>query len=313
MTSTLLGKMSKDLFFSKERLDYLIRSAPYRYKVYEVPKKSGTGKRTIAQPAKEVKKLQYWVINNIFPRFAVHPSATAYTKEKNIFNNCEPHVKNPYLLKLDFQDFFPSIKGKDFLYYAKSQNQLDLREEDLLRLTRILFWAPKGEDILRLSIGAPSSPFLSNAMMFNFDCDVYKFCSERGVVYTRYADDMSFSMQDPRLRGNILDMVIDVLSKLPSPELKINFKKTVFGSKAHRRMITGLILSNDGNVSFGRTKKRIISAQVHHFMHGRLNEPQKERLRGMLSFIKSIEPDYIKRLERKYGEKIISDIKNRKN
>ena len=88
MTISLLGKMSADLLLPKERLDYLIRSAPYRYKVYQVPKRSGTGLRTIAQPAKEVKKLQYWVINNIYPNLPIHPSASAYVSGKKILINC---------------------------------------------------------------------------------------------------------------------------------------------------------------------------------------------------------------------------------
>ena len=91
MPTSILGNMSADLLIPKERLDYLIRSAPYRYKVYQIPKRSGTGLRTIAQPAKEVKKLQYWVIKNIYPSLPVHPSATAYITGKNILNNSEVH------------------------------------------------------------------------------------------------------------------------------------------------------------------------------------------------------------------------------
>ncbi len=53
MTIKLLNIMSEDLLLPNLMLDYLIRSAPFRYKVYQVPKRSGLGMRIIAQPAKE--------------------------------------------------------------------------------------------------------------------------------------------------------------------------------------------------------------------------------------------------------------------
>ena len=308
MIISLLGKMSSDLLLPKERLDYLIRSAPYRYKVYQVPKRSGTGLRTIAQPAKEVKKLQYWVINNIYPNLPIHPSATAYVSGKNILINSEKHADKPYLLKLDFKDFFPSIKGDDFMQYSQNNANLPLIETDLQRLVRLLFWLPKRNNDFQLSIGAPSSPFLSNAILYSFDSEVSGYCSENSIAYTRYADDMSFSMHNKKMRGEVLQKVQSVLATQPFPSLQLNNKKTVFGSKAHRRMVTGLILSNDGTVSLGRARKRRIRAQIHHLIQDKLNDKEKSKLRGMLAFVHDIEPDFIERMVKKYGQEVIRNL-----
>jgi hypothetical protein len=308
MTSTLLGKMSKDLLMPDVILDYLIRSAPYRYKVYQIPKRSGSGMRTIAQPAREVKELQYWVINNVFPLMAVHPTATAYMTGKNIRDNCKTHANNAYLLKLDFKDFFPSIKGEDFSHYMRSNENIQIGEAELQKLIKILFWCPKGQDNLQLSIGAPSSPYLSNAIMYKFDSEIAQYCSSLLVNYTRYADDMTFSMQEKTNRGIVLQKVLDKLNELPFPRLEINNKKTVFGSKAHRRMVTGLIISNDGEVSLGRERKRNIRAQIHRFITGKLSDKEQVKLRGMLAFSRNIEPNFIRRMEKKYGHKVINGI-----
>lgn len=300
MPEKLLGKLSEDLLLPIHRLEYLIRSAPYRYKVYPVPKRSGTGIRIIAQPAREVKRLQYWVIEHIFPSLPIHDSATAYVIARNIRDNTEPHAGNPYLLKLDFKDFFPSIKGVDFLNYIQHVNDLELSSQDLERLMRILFWKPKGDTEFQLSIGAPSSPQLSNAIMFHFDSRVATFCLEREIVYTRYADDMTFSMRNKILRGVTRQKVLDILAELPFPRLKINERKTVYGSKANRRMVTGLVLANEGAVSLGREKKRRIRAKIHHFLQGKLSAEERRSLRGLLAFARSIEPQFFQRLERKY-------------
>ena len=305
MPTSMLGKMSSDLLIPKAKLDYLIRSAPYRYKVYQISKRSGTGFRTIAQPAKEVKKIQYWVIKNIFPSFPVHQSAYAYITGKNIFKNAEAHSDKPYLLKLYFKNFFPSIKGDDFFKYSQINNALSLSETDLHRLGRILFWLPKRNNDFQLSIGAPSSPCLSNTIMFEFDSHIFNYCSENNISYTRYADDLAFSMHDMKMRGEVLKKVENVLASQAFPILKLNDRKTVFGSKAHRRLVTGLILTNNGNVSLGRNRKRRIRAQIHHLLQSKLSDEEKNNLRGMLAFARDVEPEFVERMENKYGKQAI--------
>ncbi|MBI5551542.1 MAG: RNA-directed DNA polymerase [Desulfobacterales bacterium] len=310
MISSLLGSMSADLLIPKDRLDYLLRSAPYRYKVYQIPKRSGSGTRTIAQPAKEVKSLQYWVIKNIYPFFPIHPSATAYTIGKSILKNSEAHATKPYLLKLDFKDFFPSITGNDFLQYSKNIKQLALSDRDLRLLMRLLFWLSERNYDFRLSIGAPTSPFLSNAIMYQFDQVVFDYCNERNISYTRYADDMAFSMHNIKMRSEVLEMVQNTLTSLPFPKLQLNHKKTIFGSKAHRRIVTGLVLSNNDTVSLGREKKRRIRAQIHHLLLGRLDNKEISKLKGMLAFAHDIEPAFVERMVEKYGEKVIKSLRS---
>lgn len=306
MPTSILGDMSADLLIPKTKLDYLIKSAPYRYKVYQIPKRSGAGLRTIAQPAKELKKIQYWVIKNIFPSYPVHQAASAYLKGKNIFQNAAAHSSNPYLLKLDFKDFFPSIKGDDFLKYSKTNNSLSLSETDLQRLVRILFRLPERNNDFQLSIGAPSSPFLSNAIMFEFDSLVFNYCSEKNISYTRYADDLAFSMHDIKMRGVVLKKVQNVLSSLEFPKFELNDRKTIFGSKAHRRLVTGLILTNEGTVSLGRDRKRRIRAQIHYLLQNKLSEEEKNHLRGMIAFARDVEPEFVERMENKYGKQTIN-------
>lgn len=295
--------MSNDLLILKERLDYLIRSAPYRYKVYQIPKRSGNGLRTIAQPAREVKKLQYWIMKKLFSFFPIHPCATAYVTGKNILNNSQVHSEKPYLLKLDFKDFFPSIKGNDFLEYSQKNKVLSaIPQDDLNRILRLLFWLPKRNNDFQLSIGAPSSPYLSNAIMYDFDNEVFSYCSDNKITYTRYADDITFSMCDMKLRGEVLNKIENILYSQKSPSLHLNKKKIVFGSKANRRIVTGLILANNGNISLGSERKRRIRAQIHHLLHGKLNDKEKSKLQGLLAFARDIEPEFVERMEKKYGD-----------
>ncbi|MBW8034933.1 MAG: RNA-directed DNA polymerase [Planctomycetes bacterium] len=305
---TLLGQMSKDLLVPKGGLVYLMRSAPHRYKVFPIPKHSGKGQRIIAQPAREVKRLQYWVIKNLFPRLEIHPAATAYIHGRNIRYNTEIHSQLPYILKLDLKDYFPSLKGDDFKRYASNHSGLSLSDEEVDHLVRLLFWQRDKDSQLQLSIGAPSSPGLSNALMYSFDSEIFSFCNANGINYTRYADDMAFSMREKEKRGDALRKVTEILEVMESPKLHINDGKTVFGSKAHRRMLTGLILTNDGRVSLGREKKRRIRSQIYHFIKGDLSDTKRQYLQGMLSFSKDVEPEFIRRMEKKYGIETLNSI-----
>ena len=310
MTDKLIDEMSKSLLLPKDLLDHFIRSAPYRYKVYEVRKRSGKGMRIIAQPAREVKRLQYWIMEKIFRYFPIHECSTAYVPKKSILDNVKPHEKNPFILKLDFKDFFPSIKAQDFKKLVSTIPDFKYDEDDIEKISRILFWRPKRIKILKLSIGAPSSPYLSNAIMYQFDQEIYNFCTKKNIAYTRYADDMTFSMEEKALRGTVEKKVLSTLATIDFPKLKLNHKKTVYGSKAHRRMVTGLILSNDGKTSLGRDKKRVIQAKIHHFSLGTLNGNETSSLKGLLSFAMSIEPEFVKSMKKKYGNNVIQNIIN---
>ena len=119
--ASFLRNLGLAVFLPQEELLPLIRSAPHRYKVFKIPKRKKGEFRTIAQPAKEVKTLQYWVMQHVLSQFDVHPAATAYKKGMSIAHNARPHTRGRYLLKLDFNDFFPSIKARDFRLFLRKQ------------------------------------------------------------------------------------------------------------------------------------------------------------------------------------------------
>jgi hypothetical protein len=190
---------------------------------------------------------------------------------------------------MDFKDFFPSLKASDFRVFLK-KNNANLNNEEIEVLCQILFWTPKGTtDLLCLSIGAPTSPMLSNVLMIDFDQRISKFCAARQVAYTRYADDLSFSSaQSEKLRA-VERAVLSWCSRSKTPALTVNESKTVRVSKRDARRVTGLVLTNDRKISLGRDKKRRIRAGMHHFVTGRLDTKQILELRGMLAYVKSVD------------------------
>jgi RNA-directed DNA polymerase len=305
--SDLLTQLSLAALLSRRELMTLLSSAPYRYKVYQIEKRVRGQFRTIAQPAREVKTLQYWVMKHVLSSFEIHEAATAYRQGLSIAHNARPHAANRFLLKMDFRDFFPSLKARDFRTFLKRQ-QSTFDADEIGALCSILFWVPKDKLVpdLCLSIGAPSSPMLSNILMFDFDHRIAGICRKRGVAYTRYADDLSFSSARSEDLAVAEKAVMDFCERVKSPLLVVNQAKTVRVSRAKSRRVTGLVLSNDRKVSLGRETKRRIRAWMHHFATGRLEPEEIIKLRGMLAFVNSVESTFMRRLRRKYGDDTVA-------
>lgn len=287
-------------------LDRLILTAPERYAVYRIPKKRG-GFRTIAQPAYEIKELQYLMIEEVLSKLPIHHAATAYQKGHSIRLNAIRHVDNGPIRKYDFKDFFPSIT--EFAWLTFCQERELFSREDAIATGRLMFRRPKGGRILRLSIGAPTSPILSNILMYDFDRLVSERVARDGVTYSRYADDLVFSAPRTGHLTSIDRILRSCIREVRYPSLTINADKTVVATKRYRRQVTGIILTNDKRLSIGRDRKREIRAAVHHAINGKLDLKQTAELAGLLMFAKDVEPEFYVRMERSYGAEAISSIR----
>jgi RNA-directed DNA polymerase len=285
----------------------LTRSAPRRYKVYHIPKRSG-GSREIAQPAREVKLLQRVLIEKLLSKLPVHDAATAYCNGRSIATNASRHAGHGPILKMDFRDFFPSIRAEDWILYCRNASLLD--EADAVLSAQILFRRAKHEHVLKLSIGAPSSPILSNILLVPFDTMVTAEAAKRRIRYTRYADDLTFSGQRMGMLKDMVDVVHATVKQMQRPKLTVNLEKTTFVTAKYRRVVTGVTLANDGSLSLGHDRKRLLSASVHHAVLGKLNAQELLKLSGDLAFANVVEPAFLARLGRKYGFEVIQRVRH---
>jgi retron-type reverse transcriptase len=235
----------------------------------------------------------------------------AYIKGKSIKDNAEAHRRNRYMLKMDFKNFFMSITPELFIS-CLDRNDIVMENIDLKFLEGILFWKLRRSSPLRLSVGAPSSPFISNFIMKSFDDFIFDYCKSNNIIYTRYADDLTFSTREKDALFVVVKVVRDALKEYCDGKIRINSEKTVFTSKKFNRHVTGVTISNEEKLSLGRKRKRLISSMVHHFIDDNhlLSQEEFLILKGYISFAKLIEPSFIDRLSKKYGEDCILKIKS---
>ncbi|MFW1838563.1 retron St85 family RNA-directed DNA polymerase [Acinetobacter gyllenbergii] len=305
---SLIDELAFEFNKSKEEIRTYLLQAPSKYKVYLIPKRK-VGKRVIAQPTKDLKLIQRFILAKKLKHLPIHDAAFAYVKNKSIKNNAAVHLSNSYLLNLDLEDFFNSITPKLFWrVWKRTIDQVPEVEERRI-YNQFLFWQPKkNSKKLILSIGAPSSPYISNFILYELDRYLTVFCKNNFISYSRYADDLTFSSNVRNSLFKVPKVVEDKLFDLYEGEINLNHSKTVFSSKAKNRHVTGLVLTNDGKISIGRAKKRFIKHLVYRFKIGELEQSSFQYVSGYLNFIQDVEPVFLESLKFKYTEEVVNKI-----
>lgn len=285
----------------------IISRAPERYKEYPIPKRSG-GERIIAQPSRELKVLQRFLIDQFLNDLPVHAAAMAYVENRNIFDNANAHRDGAAILKLDFKDYFPSIRVSDWVTYVRNNKPEWDTDNNLSYMNRIIFWGQGGSRPKCLSIGAPTSPIISNIIMYDLDVLFVEEALRCKAVYTRYADDITVSADSIEQIISVEKFIRAQIKITKHPKLKMNEAKRGIYTKGQKRLVTGLVLTPEGNISIGRQRKRAISALIHKFTLSLLSLEEIGYLKGMLGFTIANEPQFVNRMREKYGDGVVNQI-----
>lgn len=306
MIDAVLRALSINLGLSSSEIARLIETAPERYKVYQIPKRHG-GTRTIAQPSSELKVIQRLVMKEVLSRCPVHDIAMAYARGRSIHDNAYVHRSGKAILKLDFKAFFPSITARDWTIYAEN-DPLSLDQRSIYYFAKILFWGQRTSIPICLSIGAPSSPMLSNILMHGLDQQFAEISHKSGCKITRYADDITISSDDPEACLRVEREIRKVIRYTRSPALSLNEEKRGLYLSGQRLLVTGLVVTPQEKISIGRERKREISVMIHHFKTGQLDKDSVNKLKGYLAFAKDVEPSFVASMKKKYGGNLIEVI-----
>lgn len=303
----LIRDCANDLALTAGELMSIAKTAPKRYYVWELAKRSGNGTRTVCHPARELKAVQYYFLNQVLADLPIHPSATAYVAGSSIRKNARVHVRSRVIMKLDFADFFNSLKVANWKRYA-TQHFPDWSEDELDFSCRILFWGAGTYSPKCLAIGAPTSPLLSNALMYEVDVKLAAYADEANLRYTRYADDISFSSREFLDYDVTLATVKRALFQARNTSVRVNDDKTILVSNKSARRVTGLVITPDNRISLGRDRKRLISAMVHRAYRRSLAPADWPKLAGLLAFATDAEPAFVEKLRAKYPPDLLEWI-----
>ena len=171
-------------FFYKDRKNQF-------YKHFRIPKKT-TGFRDIYAPQNELKillsKINY-ILQSVYPpNSAVHGFSKSHSSstKRDIRSNAAKHVKKHMVLNIDLQNFFTQITYRRIVGLFRA-NPFRFPKEIASILAEICTY--KGA----LPQGSPTSPVLSNMICMRLDSQLKQLAKKYRCVYTRYADDITFS------------------------------------------------------------------------------------------------------------------------
>ncbi|MET2850384.1 retron St85 family RNA-directed DNA polymerase [Vibrio owensii] len=250
------------------------------YKTYNEPKKSG-GFRVIAQPCRELKAVQAWILRNILDKLNSSPYSKGFEKGKSILDNAQPHAGASYLLSVDLENFFPSIKSYKVYGVFRS---VGYNKEMCKLLTNLCTYYDS------LPQGAPSSPKLANLTCSRLDARIHGYAGPKGITYTRYADDITLSA-NTAIKIEKAKAFIGTI--VHGEGLQINKSKTKICGTKRQKKVTGLVLSGS-NVGIGQKKYRELRSVLHHLFVGRNNEYSS--INGWLAFTYSVDKKAYKQL-----------------
>lgn len=250
-------QLAELLGVSLEELFSMVSEPSYR--TFYIPKRSG-GLREINSPEGKLSKIQRLLsryLNAIYllnphpavfgfvkesnvatPLSTVSPDTLQYfVKKRTIIGNARSHLRKKYVLNIDLSDFFGSCSATRVRQlFLRSPFHFDMELATCLAL--ITTYRKK------LPAGAPSSPILTNFMANGMDKQLSILSEQFNFIYTRYADDLTFSSDVP-IKAESIQQIRQLIDACG---FRINFKKFRLQKSTARQEVTGIKVNQKLNV-----------------------------------------------------------------
>lgn len=264
------------------------------YHEMEIPKKSG-GMRKLSVPTVDLKYIQRWILDNILSNIHISEYANGFVEGKSIVTNAVGHIGAECVINLDIKDFFPSISYEQVFYIFRYYGYTKQLSYILAKLCTY-----KGS----LPQGSPASPYITNILCLKMDKRLGGLAKKYAAVYTRYADDITFS----GAKG--IKSLLPAAQKIIIEEgFVVNSQKTHTACRHQRQEVTGLII-NDGTLKIPKEYKRKLRQEIYYCKRYGVCEHQektgkkyaffREHLYGKAYFIHMVEPEL--------GEKLLAEL-----
>ncbi len=267
--SAILGVSHKLLFV-------MAHNPKKYYRTFQIPKRSG-GDRLISTPRVFLKVVQRWILLNILYRRGLPDYVTGFVPGRGILANAQFHVGRRYLLRIDLQDFFPSV-GYDKV--KRVFNSFEFREKVSNLLTNLCLLDGS------LPQGAPTSPCLANLVFGACDEQIYALSRTSGITYSRYADDLTFSSDEPINKN----LALSVEKIVAAEHFRINWEKYRTARPGQRLFTTGMVVNE--KVQPVRKLRRRLRVRFHQAQHNpEAFKKEAHQLMGWAAFVNMYNSD----------------------
>ncbi len=297
-------------------VDWLSEHRKKHYRVSTTPKRLG-GLRILESPRLRLKGIQRMIASGLLQCIPCHASAHGFVRGRSAISYVLPHTKKEVVLRMDLQDFFPSIDASRVFGffrwlgypYAVTQLLTDLctsccTEDKIREITAEHFrFQSNRESLERLRLlycrkhlpqGAPTSPTLANLIAYRLDCRLSGLAANAGVSYTRYADDLLFSGTSDFGRF-AKSFAIKVGAIAIEEGFQVQFRKTRIMRAATRQSAAGIVLNQGTNAK--RSEFDLLKAILYNSVRSGPSTQNHEgvsdfqsHLRGRINWVRQLNP-----------------------
>lgn len=233
-----------------------LRPGRTNYIEWSVPKKRH-GVRIICSPKPRLKTVQHRIKREILDRAPPHEAAHGFVPGRNIVTNAKSHVGRPLIVNLDLVSFFDYVRYRRVIgVYRRLGYSLEVSRwlaqlcTHRPNLSAFVGWHGSPGYVRRAFRhavqGAPTSPALANLSVTRLDRRLNGLAQRHSASYTRYADDLTFSGDEPFKRSMIrfLPFVREIIEE---EGFKLNLRKMRFMRPGQRQEVTGVIVNQKTN------------------------------------------------------------------
>lgn len=235
-------------------------------------------KRWIDHPVDPLKAIQARVQERLLIRLVLPEHLLGGVKGKSIIHNARMHLGAPCLVTIDIKNFFPSVTPDQVRNVFRTVLNCSPRISYLLTgLTTC-----RG----RLPQGAPTSPLLANLVLSAFDGEIRGICTQAGIRYSSWIDDLAFSGSSA---SGVIGPVVDALMKAG---FRVSHRKIKRMGRGDRKVLNNLVLGKF--VTVQRQHRSRIRAGIHNLKCGRVPihdfGAYVDGLRGSISYLRLFDP-----------------------
>jgi retron-type reverse transcriptase len=251
-----------------------------------------------------LKAAQHWGLENILQPVELHEAAHGFRPQRSIVSNARPHVGTSVVINLDLKDFFPTLDYRRIKGVFRSLGYA----EATATILGLLCTEPEVEKVeldgetyyvatsaRHLPQGAPTSPALTNILCRRLDRRLQKVAEQMGFVYTRYADDMTFSAKDEPDSKQIGRLLHRVESIVAHEGFSLHPTKTRIMRRSSQQDVTGIIVNDKPSIDKATMERfRAVLFQIEkdgpigkHWGHSR---DVLASLRGFANYVFMVDP-----------------------
>lgn len=272
-----LASIAEYLGFAPQHIFYLVKHPDRCYLSIAIPKNSDPKKfRNLDIPISELKGVQRAINKKVLSDYSVDECVHSYVTARSILTAARRFCPGHAVLKIDIEEFFPSITFVRILGLFRSTGFSDAASFILARLTTF-----RG----RLAQGAPTSPSISNLIMRGIDLRLKKLAATWELNYLRYSDDMFFYKEKNFNHPKLTEYISEIIE---SGGFKINKHKTKYHPKGLPRTTLGL-LTHGEKPKIPGSQRRIYRSMFFkasrniHWAH-----ENRDLLRGIIEWYKCV-------------------------